>query len=66
MHSMMLFGCVLQAFEVVTRPALDSPEAALDRVKMAIYLRFADGQEETWPLRVEGRVLQLGGASYTR
>jgi|GEM_PF-5088657 len=31
-----------------------------------IYLRFADGQEETWPLRVEGRVLQLGGASYTR
>lgn len=30
-----------QAFEVVTRPALDSAEAALDRVKMAIYSQFA-------------------------
>jgi cytochrome c heme-lyase len=33
--------CVFQAFEVVTRPALDSAEAALDRVKMAIYTQFA-------------------------
>jgi cytochrome c heme-lyase len=32
---------VSQAFEVVTRPALDSAEAALDRVKMAIYTQFA-------------------------
>lgn len=30
-----------QAFEVVTRPALDSAEAAFDRVKMAIYTQFA-------------------------
>jgi len=30
-----------QAFEVVTRPALDSVEAALDRAKMAIYTQFA-------------------------
>lgn len=33
---------VLQAFEVVTRPALDSAEAALDRVKMAVYTKFAE------------------------
>lgn len=31
-----------EAFETVTRPALDSPAAALDRVKMAIYQRFAE------------------------
>ena len=28
------------AFEIVVRPALDSPEAALDRVKMNIYQKF--------------------------
>lgn len=33
--------CCVQAFEVVTRPALDSAEAALDRVKMLIYTQFA-------------------------
>lgn len=31
----------LQAFEVVVRPALDSADAALDRVKMSIYQQFA-------------------------
>jgi len=31
-----------EAFEIVTRPALDSFEAALDRAKMAIYTQFAD------------------------
>jgi cytochrome c heme-lyase len=30
------------AFQVVVRPALDSPTAALDRVKMQIYLKFAE------------------------
>eukprot|EP00887_Chlorella_sp_A99_P007666 scaffold20.g7666.t1 len=30
------------AFSITVRPALDSPEAALDRVKMAIYERFAE------------------------
>lgn len=30
------------AFEIVARPALDSFESALDRVKMNIYLRFAE------------------------
>jgi cytochrome c heme-lyase len=30
-----------EAFEVVARPALDSPGAALDRAKMAIYAAFA-------------------------
>jgi cytochrome c heme-lyase len=30
-----------QAFEVVTRPALDSPGAALDRLKTAVYTQFA-------------------------
>lgn len=29
------------AFEIVVRPALDSPGAALDRVKMTIYKSFA-------------------------
>ncbi|KAG2439316.1 hypothetical protein HXX76_004675 [Chlamydomonas incerta] len=31
-----------QAFEIVARPAVDSVEAALDRVKMNIYLKFAE------------------------
>ncbi|GFR43945.1 hypothetical protein Agub_g5084 [Astrephomene gubernaculifera] len=31
-----------QAFEIVARPALDSVDAALDRVKMNIYLKFAE------------------------
>jgi cytochrome c heme-lyase len=31
-----------EAFEVVTRPALDSPTAALDRVKMGVYRKFAE------------------------
>ena len=31
-----------QAFEIVARPALDSAEAAVDRVKMNIYLKFAE------------------------
>lgn len=31
-----------EAFEIVTRPALDSVDAGLDRVKMSIYLRFAE------------------------
>ena len=30
------------AFELRVRPALDSPEAALDRVKMVIYTKFAE------------------------
>lgn len=30
-----------QAFEVVARPALDSPLAALDRLKMGVYTTFA-------------------------
>lgn len=30
-----------QAFEIVTRPALDSVESALDRLKMGIYVNFA-------------------------
>lgn len=30
-----------EAFDLVVRPALDSPEAALDRVKMYIYRTFA-------------------------
>jgi cytochrome c heme-lyase len=33
--------CAAQAFEIVTRPALDSAEAALDRLKMTIYSQFA-------------------------
>jgi hypothetical protein len=32
----------MQAFEIVTRPALDSFGAALDRAKMAIYTQFAE------------------------
>ena len=32
---------LLQAFEVVTRPALDSVESALDRMKYNIYTQFA-------------------------
>lgn len=31
----------MQAFEVVARPALDSAEAVLDRVKMATYIQCA-------------------------
>uniref|UniRef100_A0A383WBI4 Holocytochrome c-type synthase n=1 Tax=Tetradesmus obliquus TaxID=3088 RepID=A0A383WBI4_TETOB len=31
-----------EAFEVVTRPALDSPQAAIDRVKMGVYRKFAE------------------------
>jgi cytochrome c heme-lyase len=31
-----------QAFEIVARPALDSAEATLDRVKMNVYLKFAE------------------------
>jgi cytochrome c heme-lyase len=30
-----------QAFEVVTRPALDTLDSALDRLKMNIYVNFA-------------------------
>jgi cytochrome c heme-lyase len=30
------------AFETIVRPALDSPEAAIDRVKMSIYTTFAE------------------------
>ena len=33
---------MLQAFEVTVRPALDSPSAALDRLKMNIYTKFAE------------------------
>ena len=29
------------AFETIVRPALDSPESAIDRVKMQIYMKFA-------------------------
>ena len=32
----------LKAFEIVARPALDSFGSALDRVKMNIYLKFAE------------------------
>lgn len=50
------------AFEIVTRPALDSFEAALDRVKMNIYLKFAQ-----WglPCPITGHSSQSasGGAS---
>jgi len=36
-------ACVCaQAFELCVRPALDSPTAALDRVKMTIYTKFAE------------------------
>ena len=35
-------GWVMQAFELVVRPALDSPGAALDRLKMTIYTTFAE------------------------
>lgn len=31
-----------QAFEVVARPALDSFDSALDRLKMNIYIKFAE------------------------
>ncbi|KAF6256089.1 cytochrome c/c1 heme lyase-domain-containing protein [Scenedesmus sp. NREL 46B-D3] len=31
-----------EAFEVVTRPALDSPQAAVDRLKMSVYRKFAE------------------------
>ncbi|KXZ52772.1 hypothetical protein GPECTOR_8g161 [Gonium pectorale] len=31
-----------QAFEIVARPAVDSVDSALDRVKMNIYLKFAE------------------------
>ena len=31
-----------EAFEIVVRPALDSPEAAMDRIKMKIYTTFAE------------------------
>ena len=31
----------MKAFEIVARPALDSFGSALDRVKMNIYLKFA-------------------------
>jgi cytochrome c heme-lyase len=31
----------VQAFEIVERPALDSLESALDRLKMAIYAQCA-------------------------
>jgi cytochrome c heme-lyase len=37
----LLFTCP-QAFEIVTRPAIDNFDSALDRVKMNIYLKFAD------------------------
>jgi cytochrome c heme-lyase len=38
---LVLGRCCRQAFEVVTRPALDSVEAALDRLKFNIYGQFA-------------------------
>ena len=31
----------VQAFEIVARPALDSADAALDRLKMATYIQCA-------------------------
>ncbi len=51
---------VAQAFEIVTRPALDSAEAALDRVKMSIYLRFAQ-----WglPCPITGQTGTVGAAA---
>ena len=40
---MLSIACMCpQAFELCVRPALDSPTAALDRVKMTIYTKFAE------------------------
>mmetsp|Transcript_1895 Transcript_1895/g.2814 ORF Transcript_1895/g.2814 Transcript_1895/m.2814 type:complete len:289 (-) Transcript_1895:533-1399(-) len=49
-----------QAFELVVRPALDSFEAALDRVKMTIYENFAE-----WglPCPITGTSGSIGSAS---
>ncbi len=40
---MMAMTCCadMQAFEVVARPAMDTLESALDRLKMNIYVNFA-------------------------
>ncbi|KAG2498911.1 hypothetical protein HYH03_003101 [Edaphochlamys debaryana] len=48
------------AFEIVARPAVDSVEAALDRVKMNIYLRFAE-----WglPCPITGQPGSIGAAA---
>jgi cytochrome c heme-lyase len=47
----------MQAFEIVTRPALDSLDAAVDRMKMTIYQRFAE-----WglPCPITGQPGQIG------
>ncbi len=51
---------LLQAFEVVARPALDSIESAVDRVKMAVYTRFAE-----WglPCPITGQAGQVAAAA---
>lgn len=45
-----------EAFEVVARPALDSAESAVDRLKMAIYTRFAEWGLPCPVTGVEGQV----------
>jgi hypothetical protein len=49
-----------QAFEIVARPALDSAEAALDRLRMSIYVKCAQ-----WglPCPITGHAGAVGGAS---
>ena len=47
----------MQAFEIVARPALDSPEALLDRVKMNIYTKF---HEWGLPCPVTGQAAIIG------
>jgi cytochrome c heme-lyase len=49
-----------EAFEIVVRPALDSPEAALDRLKMNIYKIFA---EYGLPCPISGQPGEVGAAA---
>jgi len=51
-----------EAFEIISRPALDSFEAGLDRVKMAIYSKYAD-----WglPCPITGNPGSIGAAPET-
>jgi cytochrome c heme-lyase len=58
-HHYQWWHCV-QAFEIVARPALDSMDAALDRVKMSIYTQFA-----AWglPCPITGQDGKIGAAA---
>jgi len=49
-----------QAFEIVARPALDSFESTIDRIKMNIYMKYA---EWGWPCPITGRDGEIGAAA---